>query len=114
MKEQTAIGTFELDLVRSEKRLEKTQKETHTSNHDQDCQQATAWTNQRDIPKPRGGKGGHGEIKRIDVCPYLGIDIILSHKDRAGNEKDEDDQICRALNHILMGTKPRRIRPEIA
>src|SRR3954469_17179535 len=45
---------------------------------------------------------------------YLGIDIILSHKDRTGNKKDEDDEICRALNHILMGTKPRRIGPEIA
>src|SRR5262245_48956863 len=114
MQEQTAIRTLELDLVRSEERLEKTKKETHTSNHDHDRQKAASSPNQDDIPEARVGKGGHGEIERIDVCSYLGIDIILSHKDRTGNEKDEDNKICRALNHIHMGTKPGGIRPEIA
>ena len=114
MKEQTAIGTFELDLVRPEECLQKTQKETYPSNHDHDCQKTTSRPNQRDITKPYGGQGGHGEIERIYVCSNLGIDIILSHKDRAGDEENENDQIRRALNHILMGTKPRGIGPEIA
>ncbi len=111
---QAAFGTFMLDLGGLENGARELHEERHADDHDEDGQELAAGRRHRDVAETRGRQRGYREIECVDIACRTGILSEGEHEDQRGRDEDEDEQVDRGEDRILVAPEEQAFASEIA
>ena len=108
------MAAGETDLLGPENGLDEPQEQGDADHHDDHRQQPARRAGQGDVAEPGGGQGSDREVERVDVGADFRMDVLLDDVDEGRHDEDEDRQVKRADQGVLVAGEERVAPPEIA
>ena len=111
---ETALGALVAQLAGLENGLRQAQKQGDPSDHDDYRQEPPSRAGQNNVAKAGGGQRRHGEVERIDIADNVGIPVDPQHENQGAHEEDEDAEVHRTDDDVLVAAEEWCIAAQVA